>query len=155
MSSYVHAKSVQCAVRKDENAPRQVRSERLRAVITVEDRWPPGQKIGVFAAKIVPGARRPPLHPLMDEDHIRPGDRLVIEHGLAVMRRESFQPFAEALQGLEGRDVAQIRPGNLDVFAMTECPVRQRAALEAVDQLALGHPRSASVCESALVRSRL
>src|SRR5207244_1197493 len=150
-------------VRQDEHPPGQRRLQSLAAVVTVENGRPPFEQIRIVAAKIVPRLPNSSLHPLMNEGHVRPGDRFVIERRLAVMRSEALQRVAESLQRLQHRHLAKVTPDDVHVIAMVEAIVRKSARFEAVDELALGHEGTAThrlpacsinLCASTLLKSR-
>src|SRR5207245_1217135 len=60
----------------DEDAPRGVGGEGLRAIIAVQHRGAPPQEIAVGAREVVPLRGRRALYPLVDEKHVSPADGL-------------------------------------------------------------------------------
>src|SRR5262249_33588135 len=78
-------------------------------------------------------------HPLVDQEEVGPGDRLVVEAGVAVEGGEALEPLGEAGEGREGRMAPQVDPGQADVIPVVERGVGQRAALEVAHEFVVSH----------------
>src|SRR5262250_1064184 len=66
--SETNAKSVQCAIRQNEDPPREVRLQRFPPVVALQDGRAPAEDVGVIATEVVPRRSRARLHPFVDQD---------------------------------------------------------------------------------------
>src|SRR4051812_6588397 len=78
-------------------------------------------------------------HPLVDQEQVRPGDRLVVEPRVAVEGGEALQRGGEARQRLERRVPPQVDPGQPHVVAVVELGVGEGAVLEASREVVVVH----------------
>ena len=103
---------------KNKNAPRLFRLQRFDAVIRFEHTRFPPQQVRIPRGKGLPILRRLRLHPFVNEQQIRPRNRLVIQIRLPLGRREMFQISRELRDGCQhgscrntGRNACGARQG--------------------------------------------
>src|SRR5260370_30163412 len=89
---------VRRCIGKYEDSARKVRLQCCWRVVPLQDRRPAPKEIGIRRPERFPILRRAvALHPLVDEQQIGPGDRLVVQARDAVMARQMLQRRGEAL----------------------------------------------------------
>lgn len=105
---------------------------------TPEGSTTPGQQICVCRCEILPAPLpASPLHALVDEKEVRPGDRLVVQARLAEAGREPLQGLGKTRQRRSGRFLVQEKPGGPNVIAMAKIFLRQRARFKRVEEAAV------------------
>src|SRR5438309_1521279 len=80
--SSLSTKSFVCLLRgHEEGALRERGVERFLIVVAVQDRWLPAEEIRVRGFERVEIVDRIALHPFVDQQQVRPRDRLVVQVG--------------------------------------------------------------------------
>src|SRR4029079_412775 len=128
-----------------------VSREGLRAVIRSESGRVPAEEGAVAGSERGPGFAL--AHPLVNQEQVGEGDRLVIAIGYAAGSRVALQRSDEPRHGLEQRIVAEIDPRHPDVIGVMKR--LERRVFERRAKLGVGHLFfSMSLCDADAARSR-
>src|SRR5215470_583378 len=129
--------------------------KRIVVVISFEDAVSPIKEIGVGVRKLLP-ASLPPIsfHSLMDQEYVRPCDRLVIDIGFPVRASKAFQPIGKPDERIEHGIAAQIQPGHSDVIRVMKAFVGERTSLELLEELFIIHNQESIAVQNSRIYFR-
>src|SRR5207244_13645870 len=115
------------------------RGQRLGVVVARQDRRLPREKVGIPDGERAPAlASRTLRPPLVDEEEEGERDRLVVEAGIPLRRREAAQRRPKARESREETLLAEDDPRRADVVAVVERLVRKRRGLEGGEEGVVG-----------------
>src|SRR5581483_289861 len=147
-------------IRQHEHPPRPLRRDRLRPVERVDDGWLPPEELRVCPAELL--ERLLPAHPFVDQQQVRPRDRLVVESTRPMPCGEALERLRELPDRSQKRLLAEIDPGQAHVIGVMK--LLHLAALECAGERDIRrvHLRafrfsallSISLCEAVASRSR-
>src|SRR5262249_32813263 len=84
-------------------------------------------------------------HALVDQEKVRPGDRLVVAVRVAMGTGKAPESPEKVSKGLQQGLAPEVQPREADMILMMKFLVRERARFEALDELSIVHdglPRS-------------
>ncbi len=127
----------------------------LRPIVSLQNVVGPVEQVRIRVPEFFPGVFTHAFHPFVNQQEVRPGNRLVVEVGLAVSGGEVFQTVAEPLERIQDRILSQVQPDGPDVIPMLKISRGQGACFELSNELDVVHLFMAAPCRACIRSAHL